>query len=331
MGKRLMYLSILLGIIFGCAPQGSSDFMNIPEPSEYMQGFFPLKVVFDNKKTNEMVILMARGGGINEMRLLAISMPVGQKLWEYSITNLNVKDIAPDPEGGIWVFVEDWKTEGRRKVRDFKLLKIVEGKNTTSVDIPDTMYTDWYSFVVTRDMFIGKPVSPPLYFGACSRTGDIIKAVPKFKNLREYYNEFKKFSSAYNFRKFVALIDKKLYSISEALDTMEIYDIENESLISKVYLGEPQIIPKGPGKAVILNRVMSVGAKGDTLWVLTLKDIRHYYDGKLIYSIDFGDKRFLAGVIKRDTFYWITYDKAVRLAAISRYKVIKTEGVDGQR
>ncbi|MEO0168241.1 MAG: hypothetical protein ABIL27_04565 [candidate division WOR-3 bacterium] len=331
MGKRLFSLLTVLGIIFGCAPQGPSDFMNIPEPSEYMRGFFPLKVVFDNKKNNEMVILMGRGGGVNEMRLLAISMPLGQKLWEYSITNQTVKDVAPDPEGGVWVFVEDWKTEGRRRVRDFKLLKIVEGKNTTSVDIPDTIYTDWYSFVVTKDMFIGKPVSPALYFGACSRLGDLIKAAPKFKSLRDYYNEFKKYSSAYNFRKFVAVSDGKMYYLSEALDTMEIYDIENESLISKVYLGKPQIIPKGPGKAVILNRVMSVGTKGDTLWVLTLKDIRYYYDGKLIYAIDFGDKRFLAGAVKNDTFYWITYDKAVRLAAVSRYKVLKAEEVNGER
>lgn len=305
--------------------------MNIPEPSEYMRGFFPLKMVFDKKKTNEMIVLMARGGRANEMRLLAIAMPVGQKLWEYSIVNKNVKDIAPDPDGGVWVFVEDWKTVGRRRLRDFKLLKIVEGKNTTSVDIPDTIYTDWYSFMVTKDMFIGKPVSPALYFGACSRTGDLIKAAPKFRNLREYYNEFKKYASKYNFRKFIAVINGKLYSVSEALDTMEVYDIENESLISKIHLGRPQIIPKGPGKAVILNRVMSVGTKGDTLWVLTLKDIKYYYNGKLIYSIDFGDKRFLAGMVKEDTFYWITYDKSVRLASVSRYKMLKAEEVDGER
>ncbi len=328
MGKKLPFILAGIYLIYGCVPQGPSDFINIPEPSEYMRGFFPLKIVFDEKKPKEMVVLMARGGGFNETRILAISMPVGQKLWEYSITNKTVRDIAPDPDGGVWVFVEDIKVKGRRGVRDFKLLKIYNGENTTAVDIPDTMYTDWHSFVATKDMFIGKPVSPPLYIGACSRTGELIKAFPKFRNLREYYEEFKKYASEYNFKKFVAYSGGKLYSISEALDTMEIYDVSEGKLISKVYLGKPQIIPKGPDKAVILNRVMSVGTKGDTLWVLTLKDIEYYLDGKLKYRIDFGDKRFLAGTVKGDTLYWITYDKSVRAAAVSRYNLVKAEEVN---
>ncbi len=331
MGRKIW--SIVLGsyLLLNCAPQGPSDFMNIPEPSEYMRGFFPLKVVFDSKKPNEMIVLMARGGRFNEMRLLALSMPVGQKLWEFSITNKVVKDIYPDPDGGVWVFVEDTKVRGRRRVRDFRLLKIVDGNNTTSVDIPDTIYTDWYTFIATKDMFIGKPVSPPLYFGVCSKTGDLIKGEPKFRNLREYYEEFKKYASKYNFKKFVAYANGKIYSVSEALDTMEIYDLSSGNIVSKVHLGPPQIIPKGPGKAVIMNRVMAVGTKGDTLWILTLKDIRYYLDGKLIYLIDFGDKRFLTGTVKKDTFYWITYDKSVRLAAVSRYKMVKAEELNETR
>lgn len=331
MGKKVGSIVLVSYLLWNCAPQGPSDFMNIPEPSEYMRGFFPLKVVFDSKKPNEMIVLMARGEGFNEARLLSISMPVGQKLWEFSITNEIVKDIYPDPDGGVWVLVEDAKVKGRNRVRDFKILKVVNGNNTTSVDIPDTTYTDWYTFVVTEDMFIGKPVSPALYFGVCSKTGDLIKEEPKFKNLREYYEEFKKYASKYNFKKFIGYANGKIYSVSEALDTMEIYDLASGSLISKVHLGPPQIIPKGPGKAVIMNRVMAVGTKGDTLWILTLKDIRYYLEGNLIYLIDFGDKRFLTGTIKNDTFYWITYDKAVRLAPVSRYKIVKAEELNEAR
>jgi len=322
-------LFITLGLYVGCAPQAPTDFMNIPEPSEYMRGFFPLKVVFDEKKPNEMVVLMAGGGNIGEFRLLAISMPVGQKVWEYSITGRQVRDIAPDPEGGIWVFVEEQKTTRRGPARDFKILKVLNGENVTSVDIPDTVYTDWYTFVALTDAFIGKPVPPHLYFGVCSKTGELINSAPKFKNLREYYEEFKKYSGKYNFKKFVAVIKDKVYSLSEALDTLEIYDLNTGNLVRRVGFGEPQMIPTGPGKAVINNRVVSVGTKGDTMWVLTLKDIRYLYDGNLVYSVDFGDKRFLTGTVKKDTFYWITYDKAVRLSSIYRYRIVKAENTGG--
>ena len=78
---------------------------------------------------------------------------------------------------------------------------------------------------------------------------------------------------------------------------------------------------------MIMNRVVSVGVKGkDTVWVLTLKDIRYFKDGKPIYRVDFGDKRFLTGTIKNDTFYWITYDKSVRVAPVGKYTVVKVNG-----
>ncbi len=303
--------------------------MNIPEPSEYMRGFFPLKVVFDEKKPNEMVVLMAGGGNIGEFRLLAISMPIGQKVWEYSIRDKQVRDISPDPEGGIWVFVEERAVGRRGPSRDFKIIKILNGENVTSVDIPDTVYTDWHTFVALKEAFIGKPVPPHLHFGLCSKTGELINFAPRFKNLREYYEAFKKYSGIYNYKKFVAVIGNKMYSISEALDTMEIYDLNSGNLLRKVGFGEPQMIPTGPGKAVINNRVISVGVKGDTMWVLTLKDIRYFYDGDLVYSVDFGDKRFLTGTVKRDTFYWITYDKAIRLSSIYRYRIVRAENRGG--
>ena len=326
---RKFPILVIFGFYFGCTPQASTDFMNIPEPSEYMRGFFPMKVVFDEKRPNEMVVLMAGGGNLGEFRLLAISMPVGQKVWEYSITGKQVRDMAPDPDGGVWVFVEEQRATRRGPGRDFKILKILNGENITSVDIPDTVYTDWYSFVVLREAFVGKPVPPHLYFGVCSRSGELIRSAPKFKNLKEYYEAFKKYSGIYNFRKFVAVINDRLYSMSEALDTMEIYDLNNGELIRKVGFGKPEMIPTGPGKAVINNRVVSMGSKGDTVWVLTLKDIRYYYDGNLVYLVDFGDKRFLTGTVKRDTFYWITYDKAVRLSSIHRYRIVKAENIGG--
>ncbi|NPB03246.1 MAG: hypothetical protein GXO39_02380 [Thermotogae bacterium] len=325
-------IGLILLVVSGCVPQaGPGDLVNIPEPSEYMRGYFPLKVVFDRKNPNEMVILMT-GGRSRQVRLLAISMPVGQKLWEFAFDNRVVKDIYPDPDGGIWVFVEKVKLKGRRRVRDFSLVKVKGGSEVSAVDLPDTVYTDWYSFVTDGERFIGKPTAPPIYFTVCDRTGSIQKAFPTFKTLKEFYDAFRKFASKPNFRKFVALTGNgsRLVVISEALDSMWIYDIENGDLIKGVHLGEPQIIPRGGGKAVIMNRVVSVGVKGgDTVWVLTLKDIRYFKDGDPIYRVDFGDKRFLTGTIKNDTFYWITYDKSVRIAPVSKYTIVEVQKEGG--
>jgi len=105
-------------------------------------------------------------------------------------------------------------------------------------------------------------------------------------------------------------------------------DILLEEIKKHLPEGEP-FYPTDQGKAVINNRVVSVGTKGDTMWVLTLKDIRYLYDGNLVYSVDFGDKRFLTGTVKKDTFYWITYDKAVRLSSIYRYRIVKAENTGG--
>jgi len=318
---------LIVLLVSGCVPQaGPGDLINIPEPSEYMRGFFPLKVVFDRKNPNEMVILMS-SGRTRQVRLLSISMPVGQKLWEFSLDNRVVKDIYPDPDGGIWAFVEQVRLRGRRNVRDFKLLKVKNGQEVAAVDLPDTIYTDWYTFVSEKGKFVGKPVAPPLHFTVCDRTGDIEKAFPSFSSLKEFYDAFRKMASKPNFKKYILVVEgDKVVIISEALDSMWIYGLNDGKLLKGVRLGDPQIIPRGGGRAVIMNRVVSVGVKGgDTVWVLTLKDIRYFKDGEPIYRVDFGDKRFLTGTVKNDTFYWITYDKSVRIAPVSKYTVVKVQ------
>ncbi len=325
---RPLKLGIIFVLMTGCVPQGGpGELVNIPEPSEYMRGYFPLKVVFDNKRPNEMVVLLS-SGRTRQVRLLAISMPVGQKLWEYSLSNQVIRDIYPDPEGGVWAFVEQFRVKGRRRWRDFRLVKVKNGEEVTAVDLPDTVYTDWYTFVVNNDRkFIGKPTAPPIRFTVCSRTGDIEKAFPTFSSFKEFYDAFRKMASKPNFKKYILTVNGKVVVVSEALDSMWIYDFQSGDLLKGVRLGEPQIIPRGGGRAVIMNRVVSVGVKGkDTVWVLTLKDIRYFKDGKPIYRVDFGDKRFLTGTIKNDTFYWITYDKSVRVAPVGKYTVVKVNG-----
>ena len=317
---------MLLLLVAGCVPQaGPGDLVNIPEPSEYMRGYFPLKVVFDRKKPNQMIVLMS-SGRTRKVRLLAISMPVGQKLWEYSLDNRVVRDIYPDPEGGVWAFVEQMRMKGRRMVRDFRLVKVRDGEEVTAVELPDTVYTDWYTFVTDGKRFVGKPTAPPIRFTVCNRTGEIEKAFPTFRTLKEFYDAFRKYASKPNFKKYILLVDGKVVVISEALDSLWLYDMENGELVKGVRLGDPQIIPRGGGRAVIMNRVVSAGVKGgDTVWVLTLKDIRYFKDGEPIYRVDFGDKRFLTGTIKNDTFYWITYDKSVRIAPVSKYTVVEVK------
>ncbi len=320
-------MGLTLLLLAGCVPQaGPGDLVNIPEPSEYMRGYFPLKVIFDEKNPNEMVVLLS-SGRTRKVRILAISMPVGQKLWEYSFDNRVVRDIYPDPEGGVWAFVEQTRLKGRRTIRDFRLVKIRSGEEVTAVELPDTVYTDWYTFVTDGKRFVGKPTAPPIRFTVCNRTGEIEKAFPTFRTLKEFYDAFREYASKPNFKKYILTTDGKVTVISEALDSLWLYDLESGELLKGVRLGDPQIIPRGGGRAVIMNRVVSAGIKGgDTIWILTLKDIRYFKDGEPIYRVDFGDKRFLTGTIKNDTFYWITYDKSVRIAPVSKYTVVEVKG-----